>query len=317
MKISRRNDLSLRLLEIFGTLMLYQTTVAAAEELGISQPSVSTAIKQLERQLGFALFERAKKRMIPTDEARTLFEEVEPLFEQLRSVESRVRDLRGGVTGNLRIMATPPLGHSVVPEALSAFIAARPDVIVQYDVRRMENVIDAVAIGAVDIGLCLGLDSHPVIDVQTMRNDRMVALMPRDHPLAALTIVSPPDIAPHRLIGLDRASALGLAVQNAFDGTRTPYRPQVEVRYCHTAAVLAQACNGVAIVDRYTAGFLLNMDLVSRPFDPPIGVPACMMLRPGRPVSQLTLAFQDALRTVFESGVDQTGRRGALTTRRG
>ena len=60
MKIARRNDLSLRLLEIFGTLMLRQTTVAAAEELGISQPSVSTAIKQLEEQLGFELFEREK-----------------------------------------------------------------------------------------------------------------------------------------------------------------------------------------------------------------------------------------------------------------
>jgi len=60
MKIARRNDLSLRLLEVFGTLMLCRTTTAAAEELGISQPSVSIAIKQLEGQLGFALFERAK-----------------------------------------------------------------------------------------------------------------------------------------------------------------------------------------------------------------------------------------------------------------
>ena len=176
MKIARRNDLSLRLLEIFGTLMLRQTTVAAAEELGISQPSVSTAIKQLEEQLGFELFEREKKRMIPTNEARSLFQEVEPLFEQLRSVESCVRDLRGGTVGKLRIMATPPLGHSVVPGALSAFLADRPGVTVQYDVRRMDAVIDAVAIGAADIGLCLGLDSHPGVDVTTIQWERMVAL---------------------------------------------------------------------------------------------------------------------------------------------
>ncbi|WP_145953379.1 LysR family transcriptional regulator [Oceaniglobus indicus] len=294
MKVVRRNDLSLRLLEIFGTLMLHQTTVAAAEELGISQPSVSTAIKQLEQQLGFALFAREKKRMVPTDEARSLLQEVQPLFDQLRSVESRVRDLRGGAVGTLRIMATPPLGHSVVPGALSAFMDARPDVVVQYDVRRMEAVIDAVAIGAVDVGLCLALDSHPGVTVDKIRTDRMVALMRQDHPLARLSVVGPADIGQHRLIGLVRASGMGLMVQNAFELMRAPYEPQVEVRYCHTAAVIANSCNGVAVVDNYTASFLPNMDLAVRPFDPPIAVPACMLTRIGRPQSRLVAEFQKA-----------------------
>lgn len=311
MKIDRRNDLSLRLLEVFGTLMLHQTTVAAAEELGISQPSVSIAIKQLEQQLGFALFERTKKRMIPTDDARSLFQEVAPIFEQLRSVEMRVRDLRGGAVGMVRIMATPPLGHSVVPAALSAFMASRPGISVQYDVRRMENVIDAVAIGAADIGLCLGLDTHPGVDVRSLRNDRMVAVMPVDHDLARLSVVTPEDLARNRLIGLDRASRLGLAVQTAFSTKGAPYRPQVEVRYCHTAAVLAQACRGVTVVDRYTASFLPNMDLASRPFDPPISVPACTILRPGRPMSRLVEDFMRAVELVLHAQSDDMGRRSA------
>lgn len=299
MKITRRNDLSLRLLEVFGTLMQHQTTVASAEHLGISQASVSTAIKQLERQLGFALFERDKKRMVPTNDARSLFQEIEPLFEQLRSVESRVRDLRGGSVGKLRLMATPPLGHSVVPGALFRFLKDRPGVTVQYDVRRMENVIDAVAIGAADIGLCLGLEDHPGVTVQKLRTDRMVALMRADHPLAKLTVIGPRDLEGAGLIGLDRASRLGALVQNAFERACVPYTPQVEVRYCHTAAVLAHSGSGVAIVDSYTAGFLPNMDLVVRPFDPPISVTACMLTRPGRPQSTLAEAFSDAFVTAM------------------
>jgi DNA-binding transcriptional LysR family regulator len=292
MKILRRHDLSLRLLEIFGTLMLRHTTVAAAEVLGISQPSVSTAIKQLEEQVGFTLFNREKKRMIATAEGRSLFEEVEPLFEQVRSVKSRVRDLRGGAVGKLRIMATPPLGHSVVPGALSAFLEDRPGVVVQYDVRRMENVIDAVAIGTADIGLCLGLVAHPGVLVNTMRVDRMVALMKTNHPLTNLSVIGPRDIEKHRLIGLDRASKLGLLVQNAFDQAGASYTPQVEVRYCHTAAVLAQSCNGVAIVDSYTATFLPKLALAIRTFDPAINVPACIISRLDRPLSRLALEFQ-------------------------
>ncbi|WP_102108440.1 LysR family transcriptional regulator [Oceaniglobus roseus] len=291
MKIARRNDLSLRLLEIFGTLMLHQTTVAAAEELGISQPSVSTAIKQLEAQLGFPLFEREKKRMRPTPEAKSLFQEVEPLFEQLRSVESRVRDLRGGAVGKLRVMATPPLGHSIVPGALAAFVAERPGVAVQYDVRRMENVVDAIAIGAADIGLCLATDSHPGIEIRTLKTSRMVALMRQDHPLAECPVVHPADVAEHGFIGLDRASRLGLLLQTAFETAGVGYFPQIEVRYCHTAAVLAQAGTGVAVVDPWTASFLPNMALVARPFDPAISVPACLLSRPGRPLTRLADAF--------------------------
>lgn len=299
MKIARRNDLSLRLLEVFGTLMQHQTTVAAAEELGISQPSVSTAIKQLETQLGFALFDREKTRMVPTSDARALYQEIEPLFEQLRSVESRVRDLRGGSVGKLRLMATPPLGHSVVPRALQEFLKERPGVTVQYDVRRMENVIDAVAIGAADIGLCLGLDDHPGVTVQKLRTDRMVALMRADHPLARLSVVGPADMGSAGLIGLDRASRLGAMLQQAFAMARVAYTPQVEVRYCHTAAVLAHSGAGVAVVDSYTAAFLPNMDLVARPFDPPISVPACLLTRPGRPQPVLAADFSRAFVTAL------------------
>ena len=274
--------------------MLHQTTIAAAEELGISQSSVSTAIKQLERQLGFALFEREKKRMRPTGDARSLFQEIEPLFEQLRSVESRVRDLREGAVGKLRIMATPPLGHSIVPTALAAFLDGRPGVTVQYDVRRMENVIDAVAIGAADIGLCLGLDQHPGVSGRKMRTDRMGALMRSDHPVSDLSVIGPNDVLGHGFIGLDRASRLGLLLQNAFETVRVAYQPKVEVRYCHTAAVLANAGMGIAVVDSYTASFLPNMDLTVRAFDPLISVSACMLTRPDRPLSSLALAFSQS-----------------------
>lgn len=295
MKIDRRNDLSLRLLEVFGTLMMQRTTVAAAEELGISQPSVSNAVKQLETQLGFALFERERQRMMPTNAAVDLFREVEPLFEQLRSVESRVRDLRSGTVGKLRIMSTPPLGHTVVPRALSALMQDRPGVSVQYDVRRMENVVEQVAVGATDIGLCLGLVNHPGIATETMRTDRMVAVMKTDHPLEQLSVVGPADLSAFNLIGLERDSQLGLAVQNAFNLARVTYAPQAEVRYCHTAAVLAHACNGVAVVDSYTASFMPNMELVARPFDPPIAIPACLLIRQGREPSRIVLEFRSAM----------------------
>ena len=50
MRVNRKNDLSLKLFEVFGAVIVHQTTVDAAIELGISQPAVSIAIKKLEKQ---------------------------------------------------------------------------------------------------------------------------------------------------------------------------------------------------------------------------------------------------------------------------
>lgn len=299
MKINRKNDLSLRLLEIFGAVMLHQTTVDAAYELGISQPAVSLAIKQLETQIGFPLFERRSQRLQPTEEARSLFAQIEPILLQLRSVESHVRDLHKGTAGQLRIMATPPLGHSVIPGVLRRFLADRPRVTIQYDVRRMENVIQEVEIGSADLGFVLALDNHPAVEVRRLSSDAMVAMVPAGHPLAEAEAITPRDCLEHDHIGLDQASRLGALLRNAFNAAGVPYHPRVIVRYCHTSAVLANAGMGIAIVDRHTADFMRDQGLVARPFLPEIAVGACLLTRRDVPLSRLATGFVAAFETAL------------------
>ncbi|HAR53263.1 LysR family transcriptional regulator [Roseovarius nubinhibens] len=307
MKISRKNDLSLRLLEVFGAMMTHQTTVQAAEDLGISQPAVSLAIRQLEEQLGFQLFERRNRRLVPTQEARILFTEIEPIFLNLRSLETRVRDLREGRSGVLRVLATPPLGHSVMPLALKRFLKTRQGVSVQFDIRRMENVIEAVEAGTVDFAFLLGMQSHPGIDVTVMKVTPMVALLAKDHPLAAKPFVTAGDCAEHGHmgLGLDRGSRLGVLLRQAFEAANAPYRPAVEVRYCHSAAVLANAGLGIAIVDSYTPAMIAKMDLVVKPFTPSIQMNACLLTRKDTALPRLASDFVKEVSQVMDEHESQ------------
>ncbi len=302
MRIARRNDLSLRLLEVFGAVMLHRTTVDAALELGISQPAVSLAVKQLEKQLGFTLFERRSQRLVPTGEARNLFARIEPILLQLSSVETHVQDLRNGTVGNLRIMATPPLGHSVVPRVLRGYLASRPAVTVHYDVRRMEHVIEEVEFGSAELGLVLGLESHQAVEVRVLRSEHMVAMVPADHPLAAAEAVTPADCAAHGHIGLDQVSRLGVLLRHAFQTRDVPYLPRVIVRYCHTSAVLASVGMGVAIVDRFTATSMVDHGLVARPFLPEISVGVCLLTRRDTPLSRLAAGLVAALEEALTPG---------------
>lgn len=311
MKVERRNDLSLRLLEIFGAVMAQRTTVGAAEHLGISQPAVSNAIRALEKQLGFALFERINRRLVPTEEAHLLLTETEPAFEVLRNIETEVRDLRRGRSGRLRLSATPPLGHTLVPIALKTFLADREKVTVSYSVRRLETVVQAVETGLADIGLALGYPQSEALRVHSLSRERLVGVMPPRHPLARLETVTPDAVDPAELIGLE--TSLGSTVENAFAQASCAYRPRIVARYCHTACILANAGLGVAIVDPFTAYFSQGLDLAIRAFEPACQAQAVAIQRSDAPTSKLTESFlavlSDMIRPAF---VDRTTRKQAL-----
>ncbi len=71
--------MNIRQLEIFCAVTRSRTTVAAAFELGISQPAVSNTIKHLEDNLGFSLFDRIGNRLVPTAEGKAVYQDVQPL----------------------------------------------------------------------------------------------------------------------------------------------------------------------------------------------------------------------------------------------
>jgi len=254
MKIDRKNDLNLRMLEVFGAAMRNLTTVAAAEELGISQPAVSNAIKTLEKNLGFVLFDRTSRGLLPTDEAHIVYEESKPIFTMMRSLEGQIQDLRSTRKGRLRIAATPPLSQSVIPLTLKSFLAERKDVRVNYDIRGIGAVVRSIENGSADLGLLLGIESHPGCKVIPLYEGAMECVMLPDHPLAALDQVSPVDIAQYDFIGigLDNDSRLGVLVRAAFSLSGVALETNLMVRYCHTACVLVSAGMGVSIVDPFT-----------------------------------------------------------------
>ncbi len=86
--------MTLRQLEILRDLIRHGTTVAAASDLALSQPAVSNALKTMEAQAGFVLFNRVNNRLFPSAEAMALYEEGETIFDLHATLEARVRDLR-------------------------------------------------------------------------------------------------------------------------------------------------------------------------------------------------------------------------------
>lgn len=298
--------MTLRQLEILRALIRNHTTVAAAQDLGLSQPAVSNALKTMEAQAGFALFERVNNRLFPTTEALALYQEAESIFALHANLESRVRDLRESRSGRLRIVATPPLAYSMIPPVLNRFLGARPQIRVYFDVRRYEGIVESIANRVTELGFALGVSSHPGIASEIVHRGEMVCVMPAGHALAALPVVSPPDLAPFPFIALERGTRLGEAVRKSFELAEAPFRYTVEVRYCNTACVLAGAHVGVSVVDPFSPHLGGAHGLEIRPFTPRTPAVASVLWSEAQPLSRLARAFLQEIRASARDGGART-----------
>src|SRR5690625_7038545 len=113
-----------------------RTATGAAKALNISQPAVSAAIRQLEKNLGFPLFDRMGNRIIPTAEAKILFTGSESIFLMSQALGRTVQNLKDHRLCNLRIIATPPLGRTVIPNVLYELLTGHDKFKPTNDVRR-------------------------------------------------------------------------------------------------------------------------------------------------------------------------------------
>lgn len=283
--------MTLRQLELLRALVLHRTTVAAAQDLGLSQPAVSNALKTMEAQAGFALFERVNNRLHPTPEGMTLFRESEAIFYLHARLEGRLRDLRESRSGQLRIVATPPVAAGIIPAALKQLLHTRPRLQVFFDVRRFEGVVEAVLNNVAELGLVLGFSGQPGLGSEILQAGEMVCVFPPGHPLGALSQITPADLVAFPLIGLERGTRLGDALRRSFQSVDVVCHPTVEVRYCNTACTLVASGVGVAIVDPFSAHQGNHQQLDIRPFRPVTPVKAHALWSEARPLSRTCQTF--------------------------
>jgi len=283
--------MNLRQVEIFCAVMRCRTTIAAAYELGISQPAISNAIKHLEAQIGMELFERAGNRLVPTVEAVALYRDAEPLHAMSQAIARKVRDMRDTKRGHFRVLTTNALMRSMIAPTLAEFLRTRADVQVFFDVRRMEGVIESVESGYADLGFAIEPPPRPGITMQPMATGAMVAVLPSNHPLTSKKELTPADIDGHALVGLEQTSRLGRIIRESFNKLGSPYMPNVEVRHCTTACTLVEQGLGIAIVDPFSVEARHNWQIAVRPFTPAISVSACVMYLAERPISRMGKRF--------------------------
>lgn len=284
-----------RQLEIFAAVMKAGTISRAAELLGITQPGVSRTIAELERSVGFLLFDRVRNRIIATPEARLFYAQVQASFlgmDTLRATAARIRD-HG--TGQLRIGSLSALGSSLVPKAVRRFREKRPDIAVTLMVLPSRDVRDGVASGAFDIGLAADeIDVSGVLH-QPFVQPRVLCALPLGHPLAEKEIIGPLDLHGIAFVAYVPEDRARQRLDRIF--TEAGAQPDIVVETIYAATVCALVAEGVGVglVSPYAVAGAAPTRLVLRPFEPAVHSKSLLILPLDRPKSQLVRDFIDCL----------------------
>lgn len=284
--------MNLRQLEIFRAVMQTGTTRSAAEALCISQPAVSNILRQFEEQLGFSLFHRTGGRLRPTREAHSLFQGAEGVFSSFHSVQSLAEDLRRGWAGTLSLVASPSLGHTIIPPAIAELLIERPRVRINMDTPSNERIVEILAGGRADLALTITPLEHPALRTTVLSDAQIFCAMPLGHPLTPRKKIRPADLVGERMISFPRESALGIIINNVFRDADEHQAPTVEVRFAFTALALVKSGVGVALIDDFTLAYLERPDrLTLRPMETERTVPLVLSRRKSEPLSVLGSAF--------------------------
>lgn len=296
MRIDRRNDLDLRLVEAFAAVIEHGTTPAAAEHLGLSQSAVWNAVRGFEAQLGVSLFERKGRRLEPTHEGLLVYQDIRPLMGVLETLAGKLQSLKHQRRGRLSVVATAPVGHVILPSALNQLLSLRPQLEVEIDIQPPDQVNRAVQLGLADIGLFLGPIVNEGLTTRILGEAELVAALPRDHLLTSRAVLGPADLAKDRLIS--SGQTLAPLVEGAFALQGMRYAPMLRCDQSQTACALVNAGMGVSVVDPYSATMVSGNAIVTRKFAPVTRIAVVAVMPPNSPPDEMVSGFLAALTSV-------------------
>lgn len=208
--------ITLRQLQIFVAVVRAGSFRRCAEQLGMSQVSVSEQVRALEQRLGARLFERvAGGSPVITEKGRSAHARI---VDILGSVDELLAEMKGGMIGGARQLKVGM--HSFLTRdlqpVLRSFSQSHPlvDVMLDSEAHTQERLLDMVAERTLDLAYFFSLDA--AVGTRLVRHEPLSIVVAEHHPLASAPIVNIEDLAKIPALQLNRGNPLRIAVDRAF-----------------------------------------------------------------------------------------------------
>jgi DNA-binding transcriptional LysR family regulator len=242
---------TLRQLEVFEAIARLGSFTRAAEEMYLTQPTVSMQIKKLTEAVGLPLFEQVGKKIFLTDAGRELHQTCRGIFEHLSHFEMVTADMKGLKTGKLRL-AVVTTAKYFAPRLLGMFCQQYPGVEVSLKVSNRERVLERLA-GNQDDLYILGQPPEEVdVVAETFLENPLVVLAPASHALAHKKRIPLKRIAEEPFLLREPGSGTRIATERVFaeQGLKPKRRKELGSNEAIKQAVIGGL--GISVLSRHT-----------------------------------------------------------------
>jgi DNA-binding transcriptional LysR family regulator len=276
----------LRHIEVFHAIMQVGTISGAAQVLHISQPAVTKVLQHAELQLGMPLFERVRGKLYPKPEAHRLFAETEKLHRDLQGIRRLAASLKGRAVETVRLVSTPTIAISVLPQAMTAWRRGFPETRCELATHHTSEIVNALRLGEADLALSLQDPRHPGIVAEPIAEGVLTAMAPAGTwtPAQCAQALGPEDLT-GELIGLADSDPLGEVVIAACEAQSVQPVFHTVVQTYQIARSLVEAGAGTALVDPFTAASAVASKVQQRPWMPVVPVQLFLLTASHAPLS--------------------------------
>jgi len=177
-------SVTLRQLRTFKTVADLNSFSLAAQQLGLSQPSVSYQVKELEEAIGMPLLDRLGKGVHLTEAGAVLYSYARRTLDVLEEAGLALEEMRGIKRGKLRVGASTTVGIYLLPAALGAFKKLHPGLVISLEIGTRARVQEQVLRNELDLAVVGPALKDPDLAILPFVSDELVVIAPAGHRLA-------------------------------------------------------------------------------------------------------------------------------------
>lgn len=242
---------TLHQLKVFEAVARHSSFTRAAEELFLTQPTVSMQVKQLSKTVGLPLFEQVGKRLYLTSAGKELYATCRDVFDRLAQFEIAIADLKGLKQGTLRL-AVVTTAKYVIPRILGPFCQRYPGIDVSLTVTNHQYVLDSLSDNRDDLYILSQLPEDSDAQCDPFMENPLVVLAPRNHPLAQEKNIPLSRIAEEPFIMREPGSGTRKAVQKLFDSHGLPMKVKLDLGSNEAIKQAIAGGMGLSVLSKHT-----------------------------------------------------------------
>ncbi|OOR91909.1 hypothetical protein B0181_02445 [Moraxella caviae] len=295
MKINSKN-ITLRQLRAFLAVADSGSFTQAADDLHISQSTLSGLIKELEKVLAVKLFDRTTRQLSLSAIGVQLYPLASRVLHDLEAMTNELNHLKALEKGVVRIAASQQLAAAILPQVMADFEALYPNIDVLIEDCAVEDVIGLVGAGVVDFGIGPARDVGQGIMRELLLNLPFYVAMPQTHPLAAKTQVAWSDLRHEKLIVLTGSFSDMLAAELPDEMAAMIKNAAHRVNFMTTAFAMASKNLGLTFCLPYSQARIKQNGLQMRPLiNPQISRSSYLYRQSGRVQTDAARRFYGVL----------------------